>query len=123
VNEAHFIPKTLATIFPYSDSFGGYIVNSNQPLAYDADYMSQTYNQYLETQSAFLSAAAPGAMDPQAILDHPRQSHARILHAEEGVPALTDLTPWLEYYYACPPRFIQMLQPQQLKYCSSQNIR
>ena len=49
VNEAHFIPKTVATIFPYSDSFGDYLVNSNQPIVYDADYMSQMYRHYLES--------------------------------------------------------------------------
>jgi predicted membrane-bound spermidine synthase len=123
VNETHFIPKTVATIFPYSDSFGNYLVNSAQPLTYDADYMSQAYNHYLETQSIHLGASAADVMNPASILKHSKINQLKTIQAEQSVPALTDLTPWLEYYYICPPRFTKDLQAQQLKYCYSQYIR
>ena len=123
VNETHFIPKTVTTIFPYSDLFENYMVNSNQPLEYDANYMTQAYNNYIETQSTYLDSTAAETMNPQMILKHTKQNHLKILQTGMGIPALTDLTPWLEYYYACPPRFIQGLKAQQLKYCYSQYIR
>ncbi|CAG0994318.1 Polyamine aminopropyltransferase [Anaerolineales bacterium] len=123
VNETHFIPKTVATVFPYSDLFDNYLVNSNQALEYDTDYMNQTYTYYIETQSVFLDSTAAETMNPQTILKNLKQNHAKILQSGEGIPALTDLTPWLEYYYACPPRFIRSLHAQQLRYCYSQNIR
>ena len=123
VNESHFIPKTVATIFPYSDSFGNYLVNSNQPIVYDADYMSQVYNHYLETQSVYLDPSAVDTMNPDSILNHSRHSQIKTLQVELDVPALTDLTPWLEYYYVCPPRFVESLQAQQLRYCYSQYLR
>lgn len=123
VNESHFIPKTVATIFPYNDLFDTYLVNGNQPLEYDADYMNQAYQNYLDTQSIFLDPSAAETMNPQAILKHSKQSRTKIIKDGEGIPALTDLTPWLEYYYVCPPRFIQSLSAQQLRYCYSQYTR
>ncbi len=123
VNENHFIPATVATIFPYNDLFDTYLVNGNQPLDYDADYLNQAYRYYLETQSIYLDPSAAETMNPQAILKHSKQSRAKIVKDGEGIPALTDLTPWLEYYYVCPPRFVQNLQAQQLRYCYSQYIR
>jgi hypothetical protein len=85
--------------------------------------MAQAYNNYLETQSAYLDFTAAETMNPEAILKHSKQNHTKILRAGEGIPALTDQTPWLEYYYACPPRFTQNLSAQQLRYCYSQYIR
>jgi spermidine synthase len=123
VNEAHFIPKTIATTFSYSDLFDTYLVNGNQPLAYDKDYMTQAYTQYLKTQSVYLDPAAAETMDPLVILKYSKENKSKILQLGEGIPVLTDLTPWLEYYYVCPPWFIQNLQAQQLKYCYSQFIR
>jgi spermidine synthase len=123
VNESHFIPKTVATIFPYSDSFGDYLVNSNQPIVYDADYMYQAYDHYLETQSIHLGPSAVDVMNPDAILTYSKYNQTKTLQNEQDIPALTDLTPWLEYYYVCPPRFVKNLQAQQLRYCYSQYIR
>ncbi len=123
VNESHFIPKTVATIFPYNDLFDTYLVNGSQPLEYDENYMTQAYQSYLETQSVYLDPSAAETMNPQAILKHPKQNRTRIIKEGEGIPALTDLTPWLEYYYACPPRFTRNLSAQQLRYCYSQYVR
>jgi len=123
VNEAHFIPTTMTTVFPRSDLFDTYLVNSNQPLAYDAEYMTQAYDRYLETQSVYLDAVAVDTMNPQKILKHGKQNQSKIIQAGEGIPALTDLTPWLEYYYLCPPRFTQNLSARQLRYCYGEYIR
>jgi predicted membrane-bound spermidine synthase len=123
VNETHFIPKTVATVFPYSDLFDTYLVSGNQPLDYDEDYMNKAYASYLETQSIYLDDSAAETMNPPAILDHSKQNQSKILQSVQGIPALTDLTPWLEYYYVCPPRFLANLQAQQLRYCYGQFIR
>jgi predicted membrane-bound spermidine synthase len=117
VNEMHFIPKTAATVFPHSDFFGDYLVNSNQPIEYDMAYMTQIYDNYLATQSTYLSALAAEMMNPSEVLGRLRAKQARTLFVEKDVPVLTDLTPWLEYYYICPPRFINALTASQLKYC------
>jgi spermidine synthase len=123
VNEAHFIPRTAAAIFLYSDYFGDYLVNSNQPIEYDAEYMTQTYNHYFETQSAYLSVSAVEEMNPSSILKRLKRNQVKTLQSEQNVPALTDLTPWLEYYYVCPPRLTRGLQTEQLRYCYSQYLR
>lgn len=123
VNEAHFIPRTVASVFPYSDMFDTYLVNGGQPLEYDADYMTRAYTHYLESQSAFLDPVAVTTMDPQAILGHPKKHHSKIIQEEEALPVLTDLTPWLEYYYACSLRFDRSIQAGQLRYCYSEYIR
>jgi hypothetical protein len=123
VNESHFIPKTAATIFPHSDFFGKYLVSGNHPIVYDEAYMFQAYAHYLETQSAYLDPSAADMMNPDSILKHSKSNQLKTLQAEQAVPVLTDLTPWLEYYYVCPPRFVKNLQPTQLKYCYSQYLR
>jgi predicted membrane-bound spermidine synthase len=119
VNEPHFIPKTVATIFPHSDFFGDYLVNSNQPIKYDRAYMDRAYKHYVATQSAYLAPLAVEALNPDAVLGRLRTTQAQTLELEERVPALTDLTPWLEYYYLCPPHFLDSFLPPQLKYCYS----
>ncbi|MDD2921754.1 MAG: fused MFS/spermidine synthase [Anaerolineales bacterium] len=117
VNEQRFIPKTAATVFPYSDFFGDYLVNGGQPIAYDMAYMTRVYENYLATQSAYLSPLAAEAMNPEEIMGRLRTDQKKVLYAEKEIPALTDLTPWLEYYYVCPPRFMKSLSASQLKYC------
>jgi hypothetical protein len=121
VNEQHFIPKTAATIFPHSDFFGDYLVNSSQPIEYDMTYMRQSYENYLATQSIHLIPDAAAAMNPDEILASLRTKQAKTLQNEERVPALTDMTPWLEYYYFCPPQFLEKLSVPQLKYCYSRH--
>ena len=85
VNETHFIPKTVATIFPYNDLFDTYLVNGSQPLEYDTDYMTQAYQNYLETQSVYLDPSAAETINPQAILKHLKQNQSKILQAGERV--------------------------------------
>jgi predicted membrane-bound spermidine synthase len=119
VNEPHFIPKTAATIFPHSDFFGDYLVNSSQPIEYDTAYLSQAYKNYFATQSVHLSSLASEAMNPDTVLGRLRTKQVKTLEIEKNIPVLTDLTPWLEYYYLCPPRFLSGLLSPQLKYCYS----
>jgi len=123
VNEARFIPRTMTTVFSHNDLFDTYLVNGSQALEYDAEYMTQAYDRYLETQSVYLDASAADTMNPQNILKHGRQNQSKIIQSGEGLPPLTDLTPWLEYYYFCPPRFTQNLQAAQLRYCYGEYIR
>ena len=118
VNEEHFIPKTAASVFTYSDFFGDYLVNSNQPLLYDMDYMSRVYRHYLETASAHLRESAVDLMNPASVMGRLRGNQSLILGNESQTPVLRDLTPWLEYYYLCPPQFLDSLSTVQLAYCS-----
>jgi predicted membrane-bound spermidine synthase len=119
LNEPHFIPKTAATIFPYSEFFGDFLVNSNQPIEYDMAYMNEAYKNYITTQSMHLDSQGAKAMDPNTVMGRLRTKQSKTLELEAKVSPLTDLTPWLEYYYLCPPRFLDELLPPQLKYCYS----
>lgn len=119
VNEYHLIPKTAASVFPYSDLFDGFMVNSSQALEYDAGYMQRAYNKYKESGAAYLDPAAYASLAPGASVPAVRRDHAKILQMGKNLPLLTDLTPWLEYYYACAPRFIKRLPARDLKFCYS----
>lgn len=117
VNETHFIPKTAATVFPYSEFYGGFLVSGNQPISYDREYMRRSYENYLARYSAYLDSQAAKTMSPEIALSSLRATREQTLQIEAKVPPLTDLTPWLEYYYLCQPQFLDTLRPQQLKYC------
>ncbi len=117
INESHLIPKTAASVFAYSDFFGDYLVNSDQPIVYDMNYMSKTYEHYMKVASVHLATSAIDTLNPQVIMERRRSDRTRTLTNEASTPILIDLTPWLEYYYLCPPHFVNTLQIAQLQYC------
>lgn len=116
INEPHLIPRTAASVFAHSDHFSGYLVNSDQPLAYDIEYMSAMYEHYLDIASQHLTPSAAERLSPTNILES-RQGNRAQAHTHNHQPLLTDLTPWLEYYFLCPPRFARQLDLNHLQYC------
>jgi spermidine synthase len=117
INEPNLIPSTAASVFEYSDHFSGYLVNSDQPLVYDSDYMTGVYDRYMSIASQHLSPAAAERLSPKNILESPREDRAATFLQNDQTPLLTDSTPWLEYYYLCNPKFIRALTLSQVRYC------
>lgn len=118
INEQHFIPQTAHAVFAYSDFFLDYLVNSNQPIEYDMDYMARVSQSFLETNPAYLSSSAPDTLNPENIIKRLRRNWDKSLDNENTLPILTDMTPWLEYYYLCQPQFLKKFEARQLLYCT-----
>lgn len=118
INERHFIPKTAATVFAYTDEFPDYLVNSDQPIVYDMDYMTRAYEAYMESASDFLTQAAVETMNPAEVMTRLEGGREKILKNEAKTPPLKDLTPWLEYYYFCPPSLQSSMSVWQMRYCT-----
>ena len=102
-NENHVIPKTTATVFPYTDHFRDWIVAGNVPLAYDHDYIYHATATYVENSIGLYSTGFVDALDPVEILNDRIAGKAEIILNEAGTPILTDMNPWLEYYYFHAP--------------------
>lgn len=118
INERHFIPKTAATVFAYTDEFPDYLVNSDQPLNYDMEYMARVYEAYMESASGFITPAAADAMKPAEVMTRLEGGRAKIIKNEAKTPPLKDLTPWLEYYFICPPSLQNSMSIWQMRYCT-----
>ncbi|MCL4275467.1 MAG: fused MFS/spermidine synthase [Anaerolineales bacterium] len=117
INEGHLIPKTAASLYLHSDNFGDYLVNSDQPLQYDLTYMSKAYEHYLEAGSAYIVPSVSETLNPDGIMERLKSGQSATLELEADTPTLTDLTPWLEYYYLCPPSLANRLSIRQMQYC------
>lgn len=102
-DEQHVIPHTVAQVFPYVDSFRDVTVASNAPLRYDYAYMDAVARAYLTHP---LNAGIPELQEwvsPLNILPTFVRGRETILGEENSGPVLTDMRPWLEYYYFHPP--------------------
>jgi spermidine synthase len=91
MDEYRAIPKTVAEVFPYVDEFLSVMVASNQPIHYGID--------------TFESRARDAgiAIAPETVFGLFKRDQNAILERERLTPALTDLTPYLEYYFLRPP--------------------
>lgn len=102
-DEQHLIPHTLAQVFPHTDSFRDVTVAGHAPLRYDYAYMQSITRAYLTSP---LNAGVPELQEwvsPLNILPSFVRDEETILTEEAGTPILTDMRPWLEYYYFHPP--------------------
>jgi spermidine synthase len=118
INERHFIPKTAATVFAYTDEFPDYLVNSDKPLEYDMEYMTSAYEAYMQSARVFITPSTADTMNPPAVMERLKGDQQGILENEINTPALKDLTPWLEYYYFCPPSLQNSMGIWQMRYCT-----
>lgn len=99
VNEGHFIPKTAASVFQYSDFFGFFLVNSEQPIIYDLDKMNTLSDIFFQDLPSELWSQAAELMIPERVMKNKISDQTTILEAEYFTLVLTDMTPWLEYFY------------------------
>lgn len=117
INERQFVPHTASTVFPYTDFFPDYLVNSSQPIEYDLEYLSSAGEAFIQSSAAFLTSSAAEELKPQNILKRLRRNWRESPAYANDPPPLTDMTPWLEYYYLCQPQFMRTLDARQLLYC------
>lgn len=103
INEENVLPKTVASVFPYTDHFREVVVAGNKPLEYDREYIQDVYEIYLDNSKGIYSIAASGTLAPEKILGRYVSDKAGILFNETNTPILTDMNAWLEYYYFHKP--------------------
>ncbi len=120
-NEGHFIPKTIASIFDFSDNFSDFIVSGNSPMNYDVDYMNEVYESFVKSLPEEVRTRSLKMMEPELIVNGRISDRERTLLNNIGVPVLKDMNPWLEYFFICPTRFVRELNVYQLGYCSQRS--
>lgn len=99
INEGHVLPTTVASVFPFVEHFRDFVVAGNRPIEYDQDYMQTAKARFLAAGDAIIGPSAAAILEPSAVLAlHIRNEHAIRKRAGE-IPVLTDMNPWLEYYY------------------------
>jgi len=99
LDEFHVLPATAAAVFSEIDEFDDFLVASDQPISYDLDYMQASAQEYLASNSGAVAPRAVEQLTPVNIFSRFIRDQAQILAEERGTPVLTDLRPWLEYYY------------------------
>ena len=120
-NEGHFIPKTIASIFDFSDNFSDFIVSGNSPMNYDVDYMNEVYESFVKSLPEEVRTRSLKMMEPELIVNGRISDRERTLLNNIGVPVLKDMNPWLEYFFICPTRFVRELNVYQLGYCAQRS--
>lgn len=99
MQEFHVVPNTAARIFPYVHEYSNEVlIASNQPLAYDIEYMDSLAARYRAHVDRFYPAGLENYPSSQSALSGLARDRDQILAEEASTPYLTDLTPWLEYY-------------------------
>jgi predicted membrane-bound spermidine synthase len=122
IDERHLIPKTAASVFQYSDHFPYFLINSDQPIVYDLDYMATISDTLARSLPGGMRSPAARTLEPKRIMDRKIGSQAETLEWEKHTPILSDMTPWLEYFYLCPGWMRGQLSAEQLRYCSQNRL-
>ncbi len=102
-NENHVIPKTAANVFPYMIHFRDWVAASNDPIQIDRNYIQNVSAAYLANSAGLYLNGTQGALEVSGILEDQIADRAGTLAAEQETPILTDMHPWLEYYYFHKP--------------------
>ncbi len=102
-NENHVIPKTTATAFPHTLHFRDWVIAGNEPFQVDAEYIRSVTASYLENSEGLYLEGTQDALAVEGILEDRIAESAEILAAESDTPILTDMQPWLEYYFFHQP--------------------
>lgn len=98
-DEDHLVTKTIAQVFPYMDVFYNFSVASNNPINYDITYMLIGRDNYMNAAFADIDSFFRENTEPVSVLREFRADRRDVLTNEVNTPVITDLTPWLEYYY------------------------
>ncbi len=99
-DEGHIIPATAASVFPYVDDYRYFMIASDQPIFYNFEAL-QAYDQILREEGAPTIQAHQ--IDPYNIISRYLRDQDRIRRESERLPILSDLNPYLEYYYFNQP--------------------
>jgi predicted membrane-bound spermidine synthase len=102
-NEAHVIPLTAATVFPHMIKFPDVIVAGMQDFDFNLQYLQQTFDTYMTSDRSIVGPGTRETLNPDNILKRRSVSRETLLEREGDSPILTDMNPWLEYYYLHEP--------------------
>jgi hypothetical protein len=102
-NENRVLPKTVASVFPYTSHFRDWIIASKQPHEFDRAYMAEALNTYLAHSEGLYADAILETLELDTLFGRYRGDRTCTIVKETNTPILTDMTPWLEYYYFHAP--------------------
>lgn len=102
-NERHVIPKTAAGVFEYTDQFREWLVAGDAPLEYNQQYLEVGYTGYISASEGLFADILHETIRPKDMLSEFVADRECILSREAGTPTLTDMNPWLEYYFFRKP--------------------
>ena len=102
-NEQHIIPKTAASVFPYSHQYRNLLVAGDEPIQIDREYIQSVSAAYLAGSAGLYSERTEEALNYPGILKDFVTDREGTLSSEADMPILTDMTPWLEYYFFRKP--------------------
>lgn len=102
-NEGHMIPKTAASVFPFVDQFREWLAAGNQHFEYDRQYLESAYTAYTTNSQGLFADSMYEMIKPDDVLSKFVADRDCIQTREADSPVLTDMNPWLEYYFFRPP--------------------
>ena len=104
VDQQNVIPKTIANAFLEADQFRfRTIVASQNIVQYDLEYMQNLAVNYSFLTTIPINPQTIENINPKKLLAQYVRSRDQILSDEKNIPNLTDLNPWLEYYFLNSP--------------------
>ncbi|HUG34358.1 MAG TPA: fused MFS/spermidine synthase [Anaerolineales bacterium] len=102
-NEGHIIPNTAASVFPFVNQFREWLAAGNEHLEYDRQYLEIAYTAYITNSQGLFADSMYEMINPDDVLSKFVADRNCIQSREADSPILTDLNPWLEYYFFRPP--------------------
>ena len=100
VDQRNILPATMAAVFPFVDQFRiRMAVGADRPLEYGLEYMERASRAYLNIAGESLAPEASLALEPRTLLSEFLRDQGQIALDERETPLLSDLEPYLEYYY------------------------
>jgi hypothetical protein len=103
INEPVRIPLTAATVFPNLIKFPGVIIAAKSPIEFDLQFMQKVFEAYITEDSTIIQTDIEDNLDPVNIMELRSVPREMIIERVEDIPILTDMNPWLEYYYLREP--------------------
>lgn len=99
INEGHVLPTTVASVFPFVEHFRDFVVAADIPFEYNLPYMQAARERFLAAGEAIIGPSASKTLEPHAVLALHIRDEKAIRKRIGEIPVLTDMNPWLEYYY------------------------
>lgn len=103
MNERHTIPKTASSVFPYMDQFRNWVVAGNEEYVFDKEYMKLALGIYTANSEGIFADAVHDTLKPEQVFGNHIGDRDCILEKEKDTLILTDMNPYLEYYYFFSP--------------------
>ena len=97
------MPKTAASVFTFTDQFREWLAASDTPLHYDDQYLQNGYEMYTTGSQGLFADSMYETIKPSDMLSKFVGNRDCIQHREANTPILTDMNPWLEYYFFHEP--------------------